>query len=426
MFTGIIAALALGGCASVPATWSTVSSNWEQDGSAIGEIDLARGTASTYPSVKSMAGRWLRVIATTDAINPDFNIWIAMLDKNQYPYIRPLPTLCSVHDRQRICVNSAWVDPDADKLRISMSSFGAPTVVRSVIVESSIGAAVSPAVTAKFEGLAADVRSLYFKSTETDWHRAEFDARRSLAAPSDIDPLPEAMALLIAHLPHNSHSLVTRRASVMPAAQGADAERMPACVLLPNGTLRLDLPVTPGSPSSSEEYIRRSHACLQTAGSARWLINLTDDRGGNSLLQFAALQPIFGVGDQMQMRNPSGKAFTVALASTSVSMAGNMQFHWPREQRPVPPLKVTFLVNAGCASACESLLIAAKGRFAVVGQPTGGFTTANETIKINDLYSANITSGVMTGMDGTFYARLEPDRVLDEAAIQQAIETGTY
>jgi hypothetical protein len=412
---------ALTGCVTAVTGWSALQVPWQPTAAPGGSIDLAAGTVSTFLSPKDIGGRWLRVTARTASKNPDFNIWIQMFDKNVRPYVRVLPTVCEVEGSERVCVNAAWIDPAAYKVRIALTSLGRPTIVTGTLVELGSNAAASPTATKKFEEIASNIQSLYYKSAETDWKKAEVDARQALVAPGDIDPVPEAVALLIAHLPGNQHSSISRDSG---APKNSGEAILPVCKLLPNGTLRLDLPGT--SPGSGDEYISSAHRCLETTGASRWLINLTGDSGGNSFVQFGALQPIFGNGDQMEMRGSSGGVFPLSLSSTTASLGGRPLAKWAATQANIPPEKVTFISGPGCASACESLLIAAKGRFHIIGKPSAGFTTSNESVAIDGQFVANITSGFMTALGGAYSARIEPDIPLGDIDMKNALQTGAY
>lgn len=383
-------------------------------------IDLSDGLVHTPIEKDLVEGTWLRTSASAPANAADFNVWIHVFDADGRPLALPLPTSCRIAESRKVCANSTWVQPGGTKVRVSFYPGQQPTIITPGLIEQSQSSRVQPDAERRFAALIEDLKRLYYRSKEVDWDRLAGYAARSLRAPSDVDPLPTAISLLISKLPGNTHSFVFR-----PDGLSGGNAALPECAQLTPDVWRLDLPGTPHDQASAQSYMDRAHKCLSTPNARAWLINLTDNFGGNVFLQFAALAPLLGSGPQMQFTNADGDAVVLHIDGQSVKLGAKTMFSWSSTWS-ASGKKVAFVLGPGCGSSCEAVAIAVKGRFKTLGQPTTGLATANETLPINDDYALALTAGFMADLRGTHFHTVPPDVELDNESMQRLLKDGVF
>lgn len=407
------------------APWEKIATGqWTGSTAADKGLDLAKGVATLNLDKKSVEGYWVRLSGRTPAATPDFSVWFHVFDQSNRPLYRPLPTACSVEGGRKTCSNAAFILPGGDRIRAAFYSGTWTGVVEPGDLELALTTQASEDSVKRYASLTRLIKSRFYRARDVDWESAISAGALALRAPADIDPLPQAIAILVGMLPGNSHSSVY---STMEIEPGANADSvplaLPACVSLQPGVWKIDMPPTPNNARGDARYLAAAHQCTQHRGVRHWIVNMTANGGGDSALQFGALAPLFGLGPQMVFKNSGHSTFPLVLKKRSVEVGGVPRHIW---QRALPTFrgKVTFVVGPGCASACESLAIAAKGRFKMVGQKTAGLTTANESFRINEKVSLQLTVGVMTTMAGVVFPSVEPDVTLDDALIQKMLNHG--
>jgi C-terminal processing protease CtpA/Prc len=106
----------------------------------------------------------------------------------------------------------------------------------------------------------------------------------------------------------------------------------------------------------------------------------------------------------------------LTLASNNVSVGGQVSQRWHTRPSRLSG-SATFVLSAGCVSACESVAIAVKERFRTVGQATGGLTTSNDIVRLNRNTLMGLTMGWQTDVTGHYSERITPDELLDDAQL---------
>ena len=403
--------------AAVSASWHRVDvPHWDGLIAGDGRYDLGAGVVTAFLAPSLHAGGWLRASATAPADTPDFGVWIRGYDDKLVPLSRPLPTTCRVVDASKTCANTAWVMPGAAKLGVTFWNGWKGLIVPGP-VEFARGVDATPENEARYDRLADEIQQLYIDSDAVDWPRVRAAGRAVLAAPPDIDPLPSAIGVLIALLPKHQHMLIYRRHDAVTAAVS-----LPECKAIGDDSWKLSLPATPQDTDAQASYLASAHACLATAGVHHWLIDLSNDSGGDAMLQMAALQPVLGTGPQLKFRGAKGSVSVLELQQTSVTVDGVPHYHWTDIVQHVDA-DMAFVIGPRCASACEEVALAAKGRFRLVGQPTAGLTSVNETRTISDDLSVTITSGVAVDLRDRTFERIVPDVTLSAAEVAALLRT---
>ncbi|PZR25921.1 MAG: hypothetical protein DI535_16580 [Citrobacter freundii] len=155
--------------------------------------------------------------------------------------------------------------------------------------------------------------------------------------------------------------------------------------------------------------------CTITPSTATgWVLDLRLNRGGNVWFNLASLATLIGDGPaggirflddrpEQTIRIEQGRAF------------GNGQ--WYGADSAICPLfssrtPVVVLTGPLTASSAETLLLAFKGRphTLIIGEPTGGFTTNNNSFPLTDKLTLVLATGYMTDRQGKVYASsIAPD-----------------
>jgi hypothetical protein len=158
----------------------------------------------------------------------------------------------------------------------------------------------------------------YYRSNEVDWRVVEARVAPFALAPPGVDPLPAAFMAIRDVLPGHEH---TGMCAVVRAETAAAANAVyPTCRDLGNDVHLLKLPWTVGlATEQADGYIERAQACLLGAASARWIIDLRDNDGGNSWVMLAALAPLLSSGPQMATVNTAGRTMPIVSPITELS-----------------------------------------------------------------------------------------------------------
>lgn len=383
---------------------------WKGKGAGDGHYDLSDGLVQADIPLGPMEGKWIRITGTAPASAANFSAWVTVFNAANKVISRNLPTACRILGKQKRCENVAWVKPGGARLRLSYYSDFEPVIVEPGLIEWTEGSSPASATLVRYAKVRKHIKENYYLSSEVDWAPMHPEELASLRAPAGVDPIPYAVQELVAKLPGNKHTGIVANAL---AASAPDPLVLPSCERLEDATWKLNVPSTPGRHTDHQRYLRAAHACLARAPGQRWLVNLTEHGGGNANLTLAALAPVLGAGDLLSYTAPSGARFVVRLTADRVTLAGKtVQRLGPRTPAVTGP--VTFVIGNACASACEALAIAVKGRFKIVGQRTAGFTTANSSVHLNTHLTLALTEGTMVDRSGKPVEFVEPDEVLDE------------
>lgn len=261
-----------------------------------------------------------------------------------------------------------------------------------------------------------------------DWPAARREALAQAGfATSPADTYP-AIRWALSQLGDQHSSLATPKRGDAAIASGM----YDAAMRLPEGQLRADgvayvrVPAFQASVAAGTTYASRLQAIIATLDERRplgWIIDLSDNTGGNMGPMLAGLGPLLGEGPlgafqglgdtHMLWRYGDGKLWVgdFLLAQTR---CGGYQLH--AEQAPV-----AVLTSARTASSGEIVAVAFGGRpwTRRFGAATRGLATANESFDLSDGATICLTVGVCVDRAGRLYAgALAPDTAADAGQAQ--------
>lgn len=364
---------------------------------------------------RNTAGRWLRTSATVQG-QADLLPLIHGY-KSGALISRATPRHCVNEQEQavRICSALGWIPNDADEVRIRWwNRAGHATNLRDVKVEVWSGTTQEEAVR-QLRGLMERVHEKYAWRSEVDWIKLERELTPMLAAPLDDEesPLPQIGAELIQKLPRHEHMAVAVSPIERPGEDIGDWS-LPSCSIKQR-TLTVRLPATPPSARGAQAYLVKAHACFNRRASFVTL-DLRESLGGDAQLMIAAAAPVLPRGLQLSYVNNTNEAFDVILGSSQVRLGKEVQYQFAPVRRSYTASQVTAILGPRCASACEALAIALRGNAKLVGEPTAGYTTANEEVRLDADRVLIVTSGWMRDRSGRITnGPVRPDQVLPAA-----------
>lgn len=162
----------------------------------------------------------------------------------------------------------------------------------------------------------------------------------------------------------------------------------------------------------------------QHNGVMHWIVNLSDNGGGNMWPMICGLGPLLGEGTHGHFINPDGSDIPWGYQN-GASWIGESKTNLVEVSNPfslaATPSKIAVVIDAPTASSGEATAIAFKGLDNVkfFGQPSCGLSTANQTFTLTDGSRFFLTVSVMADRDKTPFGRAVPVDV--EAITDQAI-----
>lgn len=373
-------------------------------------------------------GKWLRVSASNNVNADDFHISILPYNTNsQNLNTDYFPTTCIPVNGQKTCSNLIWLPPLTSKIGVLFSwpkkILVTPENIRYQIAETT---AVTTDNENRYKTWVNLLKQKYYRTKEVDWEKAYAAGLNTLAAPNGIDPLPRALWEVVSQLPERTqtHLLLIGTRKIDEALE---ARVYPTCIQIDTSTWRLDLPATYTAignkwyPSNPQKYISRAHECLSQPNADKWIVNLTEQTAGNTLISIAALAPLLGNTPIIYRKAPTGERIETNLYNFSVSTQGKDHLQWKTAFSPYKG-KIDFIVDKYCGeNICGAIALATKGRGRLLGQVSSTHSISNEIIEINNEIKLQLTTHWLTDKEGKIYTHVQPDVVLDEHGIEKAL-----
>ncbi|QQD76171.1 S41 family peptidase [Curtobacterium sp. YC1] len=141
-----------------------------------------------------------------------------------------------------------------------------------------------------------------------------------------------------------------------------------------------------------------------------WIVDLRDNHGGNIWPMLAALSPLLTDGRVMTFEY-ADRSDDVSIDGDRAMLRGTVQADAPGSM-PKSDLPVAVLVNGMTGSSAEGVAISFTGQRNVrtFGEPTYGYSTANQPIRLYDGAVVNLTVAVDADRTGQRYGDpLVPD-----------------
>lgn len=149
-----------------------------------------------------------------------------------------------------------------------------------------------------------------------------------------------------------------------------------------------------------------------------WIIDLTDNRGGNGPAMLLGLAPLFENKKLMNYVNRNMEKISLILKSSGLTVLSqnsasepvisiNPKFHKKIQKR-----NIALLISKKTGSAAEQILISFLGQnnIRTFGSETAGFTTSNEVFDLPYDYKLALSTTYMADINGNIYKEpLKPD-----------------
>jgi carboxyl-terminal processing protease len=196
---------------------------------------------------------------------------------------------------------------------------------------------------------------------------------------------------------------------------------------VPSGHLRADriaylqIPGFIGSAQLGTQYadaFQRQIAEMAAADPVGWMVDLTENWGGNMWPMLAGLGPLLGEGPLGSFEFPQGppaiwsyRAGQAWLDDVALAQASHGGYRLRTPARPV-----ALLMSARTASSGEAVLIAFIGRPNTrrFGTATRGLTTANDGFPMPDGATLMVNIGTFADRFGCIHGEaIEPDQYVD-------------
>lgn len=371
--------------------------------------------------VEQLQGRWVRISGRFQGEPGEARATIlAFAGKRRLSYAPP--ATCRGEASDRVCEAFAWIPRETDLLKATVWSAVTPTTVSELHYEVGAVGRPNPEAALRLDALLKTMAELYYRSAEVNWSEIRRSVDPALAAPRGIDPIPGIVASVLTALPGGRHNGMRLK---LPHERSEQEERliqeaddsMPTCHSVKDNIHLLDLPGTPrSSPEAEVLYVEAAQQCLLAQPrQTRWIVDLRNCSGGTSHLTIAALSALLPAGELLQWQNGHGDRIPVDLTAAGVKTGGRFSLAHvlPVGQRATAPALVW--IGPGTGSACEALAAAlsTRARTRLVGLPSAGLATGNETIEISSDHLVFLTAGRML-VGGQ---PLEDDRLVPRAAV---------
>ncbi len=372
----------------------------------------------------SKIGAYLLLEATAQSPDNKLNLTAIEIDERGQKVGKFMPTQCTLSNGQTDCKMLTYVGPGPRRIMLRFISFyEKPVNVVDLKVSKWEATRISPSEhLSEYQAIFERIKELYWKSSDIDWSFISAQSKLALTAPREVNPIPYAVNRIISMLPSSEHTWIVNDTDVTTELKEEPVE-MPVCIRPKIGVVILSFPGTPKKTVHEKEYIEAGHKCLASARQGDKLyIDLRQQSGGSSTVLFASLQPVFGDGPLVNFVNGQKETTFVTLHRGSIVYklgAESRELYQFVPGRKLLTSKIKFIIGPGCASACETVAIAALKRFNILGQPSGGLTTGNEAIDLPNGLVLQITAGQTATIDGKIiYPHVNPDKLVSDAEMK--------
>jgi carboxyl-terminal processing protease len=275
---------------------------------------------------------------------------------------------------------------------------------------------------AYFENALEIIRSNALLSSSVDWLTVEADGRQKANSAQSRSEIYDAIRYVLNQLGdnHSFLSLPDDEQAVVTGERDAQNE-LPTGRALNAGINYLVLPAFLGSEKAAIAYadeVQRLIGTLDAQSTRGWIVDLTQNSGGNMWPMIAGVGPLLGedtvgyfvdnLGKRMEWRYQSGQSFCDDRLVEECSR----EAHVPRRVYPI-----AVLIGAKTASSGEGVVAAFSGRdnTLLVGEATYGQSTGNQMHQLEDGAAIYLTEVVFADRTGKqFGGKIEPDVAVSE------------
>ncbi|HEY1008739.1 MAG TPA: S41 family peptidase [Daejeonella sp.] len=145
-----------------------------------------------------------------------------------------------------------------------------------------------------------------------------------------------------------------------------------------------------------------------------WILDLRLNTGGNVWFNLASLASMIGDGPSTGIYYGDDRTAEMSFIKDGKPFGNNQFYTIPNVKCTLPSstVPVVILTSPATASSAEALLLAFKGRVntIVIGEPTAGFVTSNNSFAVGEDVTLVLATGYMTDGRGRPYTSgIEPD-----------------
>jgi len=229
---------------------------------------------------------------------------------------------------------------------------------------------------------------------EVDWERVSDEARRRCADAASIRDTYPAIEWALTTLGdgHSFFSPPEQGTQALASGRYQDEVRSPSGSIDDRGLALLAVPSFRGSPQQVSNFAEtlgdaiRQLAAKQPRG---WIVDVTDNPGGNMLPMLAGLTPLLGVGTVGFFVDHEGTRVAWRCDNTGGFWLDDdllVVGHRTNVDDRLGHSPVAILIGPRTASSGEAVAVAFRGRdrARTFGQPTRGLTTSNDTFDLAD------------------------------------------
>ncbi|MEM7431657.1 MAG: S41 family peptidase [Pseudomonadota bacterium] len=326
---------------------------------------------------------------------------------------------------------------DAEELEVGMLLIGPGKVWFDNLTLERFDDRGEPGVARAYLAAAVEIlEEQYLRSERIDWNSISDSAALSLRDDSSLTDAHGAVASLFARL-DDPHAQFVRPRDEDPRAAVDDARPI-IRIEEQTGVAYVEVPrwSSPATSPASTALIRETHQGTSALAPAvcGWIVDLSENTGGNMWPMLAALGPLLGREDVGGFVGfDSTELTTTWWYRDGVSGARERDVEVPRTaeiENVAPRIPVTepvaVIVGSDTSSSGEALAMAFLGRENVrfFGQPTAGWTTANVAVPLSDGGILVFPSAYMADSSGQAYPDgVIPDEMVDSVkAPRTAVE----
>ncbi|MBF4636125.1 S41 family peptidase [Agreia pratensis] len=315
---------------------------------------------------------------------------------------------------------------------VGVAALGVGGIVVAAPLLRSYGIYVVPPSPQQYAEFALDEMSHGLDATPDHYAEVRAETLAEVATATDYAGTYDALAKAATELggPHTTFADPAKAAEMFGPSSGGNSQNQLPTVSSADGVTTIRLPTLigggTGSDSFGQKYIDTVVAAIGKAApsTSAWVVDLRENHGGNVWPMLAAVAPLLDDG--------TVETFDSVDTSTIISVDGGAISSGGKEQSaasaPQPKVggPVAVVVNGMTGSSAEAVAIAFIGQsnVRVFGQPSYGFSTANQPMRLYDGAVVNLTVAVDADRTGKRYGvPIEPDETIDDTQLTGAIET---
>ncbi len=247
------------------------------------------------------------------------------------------------------------------------------------------------------------------------WAEVEPEYRAIAAGASKPEEVYPAIRFLLKRLGDN-HSFFMQPSGAQSFVTGGAQNPQPQVRLLQPGIGYVSVPTYSGSePTAMRAFAARlqdSLAAIAPQAPCNWVVDLRTNQGGNMWPMLGGLRPLLGDGGLGSFATNSG-------AGPQWRAGARVDVRPSAALAALDSANVAVLIGAQTASSGEAVAISFIGRprTRTFGQPSAGYSTANQNFTLPDRSMMFVTVSVQADRNGTRYGHaIAPDETVPASA----------